>query len=289
MRTKEYDPNELPKLYSKDLQSVIASMFVKDGKRRPSCENLLGNKCVILYMSRKFAKLSTHCVRVGHNPSESPAISLLQDNPSAVESSDSHRIPTNSPKNEGSGQEGEQGKKKKAYEPRVPRIESTELATKDHEASYRKGKVSNRSDLDLFYKSHSENSHKKDKQPKVFCKDNSEHHDYKKDQLDSNERSLEPIPSYDYLRPYGQYGKGLMKNSFEKERLGPKEKGGKPHYLKRNDSEHVHGSRIHNTKPLSIERLAGIHPITIVGLRSPSRGVQNFEWSNLLMNSASST
>lgn len=258
MRSKEYDPSELPKLYSKELQSIIASMFVKDSRRRPSCENLLGNKCVILYMSRKFAKLSTSRVTVGHNPSEVPAVSLLQYKPSAVESSDSHRVPTNSPKNEGSGQGGERGKKKQVHEPRVPRIESTELATKDHDASYRKGKVSYRSDLDLFYKSHSENSHKKDKQPRVFCKDNSEHHDYRKDRLDSNERSLEPIPSYDYLKPYGQYGRELMKNSFEKERAGPKERIGKPQHLKRNDSEHVHGSRMHNTKPLSIERLPGI-------------------------------
>jgi len=58
MKVKNYDPNELPNEYSQELKQIIGSMLNKDPKMRPSCEHILGNKHIVLYISRKLAKLS---------------------------------------------------------------------------------------------------------------------------------------------------------------------------------------------------------------------------------------
>jgi hypothetical protein len=48
----------LPKGYSPELKAIIASMLVKDKNMRPTCENILGNKHIVLYLSKKFAGMS---------------------------------------------------------------------------------------------------------------------------------------------------------------------------------------------------------------------------------------
>jgi len=55
---KNYDPSELPSEYSNELKSIIGSMFTKDPVLRPTCSHLLGNKYIILHLSRKLARLS---------------------------------------------------------------------------------------------------------------------------------------------------------------------------------------------------------------------------------------
>jgi hypothetical protein len=56
---KDYDVGELPSEYSEELKGIIGSMFTKDPVLRPSCSHLLGNKYIILHLSRKLARLST--------------------------------------------------------------------------------------------------------------------------------------------------------------------------------------------------------------------------------------
>jgi hypothetical protein len=168
-------------------------------------------------------------------------------------------------------------KDEESNEHKFLRIE-TEPATKDH--SYRKDKFSYRSDLDLFYKSHSESAHKKDKERfKAFNKDNSEYHD-KKEQL----KNPRPVKGYSSNGPmnYEQYEKVVK---FDKERFTPKERGGKFQFLKRTDSEHSHSNCFHMTKPLSVERFTSTSPLTPLDMRSSQEEVNNLEWSNLLMNS----
>jgi len=169
-------------------------------------------------------------------------------------------------------------KEEESDEHRMPRIE-TELVTKDH--SYRKDKLSYRSGLDLFYKSHSESAYKKDKEHFIaFNKDNSEYHD-KKDRLEN----AKPVKANSSNGPmnYGQYEKALRSG---KEMLTPKEKSKKFQFLKRRDSEHSCGSRYHIAKPLSIERSTSTYsPLISLDLESSQKEANNFEWSNLLMNS----
>ena len=45
----------LPDEYSKELKDTISSMLEKDSKKRPNCENILGNKHIVLYLSTKLA------------------------------------------------------------------------------------------------------------------------------------------------------------------------------------------------------------------------------------------
>ena len=50
--------SKLPSEYTDEFKKIIASMFIYDKKLRPTCENLLGNKNVILYLSKKLAGMS---------------------------------------------------------------------------------------------------------------------------------------------------------------------------------------------------------------------------------------
>lgn len=228
-------------------------MFIKDRMKRLSCENILGHKNVILYLSRKFAKLNMdyEISELSQKPPETSKPELLSREAGQY-------LPLAIGINK---REGEQEKKApyESNEHRYLRMENPELATKDH--SYRKDKLSFRSDLDLFYKSHSENSHKKDKEHlKVFGKDNSEHHDYlKKDRLDIDQSKPSKASSTNKAyEPYEKVGNKVQRiSSFGKDRFTPKEKSGK--FLRRNDSEHFQNNRFHvvyyASKPSSIERL----------------------------------
>lgn len=51
-------PGRIPDVYNHELQSIIDSMLSKDSSLRPSCEQILGNKYVVLYLSRKLAGMT---------------------------------------------------------------------------------------------------------------------------------------------------------------------------------------------------------------------------------------
>jgi len=53
----------LPKGYSPELKGIIASMLVRDKNLRPTCENILGNKHIVLYLSKKLAGMSNSSIR----------------------------------------------------------------------------------------------------------------------------------------------------------------------------------------------------------------------------------
>jgi hypothetical protein len=50
-----YKTDKVPKEYSEELKEIIASMLVRDKNQRPNCENILGNKHIVLYLSKKLA------------------------------------------------------------------------------------------------------------------------------------------------------------------------------------------------------------------------------------------
>ena len=50
----EYNPYVLPKEYSKELKDIIALMITKDPLLRPNCAHILGNKYILLALSKKF-------------------------------------------------------------------------------------------------------------------------------------------------------------------------------------------------------------------------------------------
>lgn len=52
-----YSANRLPSCYSKELRELVASMLIRDPHLRPNCEQVLGNKCIILYLSKRLATM----------------------------------------------------------------------------------------------------------------------------------------------------------------------------------------------------------------------------------------
>ena len=53
----DYTSNRLPKQYSRELRELVASMLIRNPHLRPNCEQILGNKCIILYLSKRLATM----------------------------------------------------------------------------------------------------------------------------------------------------------------------------------------------------------------------------------------
>lgn len=178
-----------------ELRDIIASMFIKDQKLRPSCENLLGNKYVILFMSRKLAGLSiVKNLLLGHSNSPSKLVpkstvssdrlykdkkikdrhkeEKVEANGSFQENVKSHvdessRGKANNELNKDSGAYLYKGSDKDLC------VKNPASATKDHT---NRNKMVYRGNLDFAHKWHSENPHKDSsgERFKPFSKDNSE-------------------------------------------------------------------------------------------------------------------
>jgi len=48
----------MPKEYSTELKEIITSMLSRDQRLRPDTEKILGNKYIILHLSKKLARQS---------------------------------------------------------------------------------------------------------------------------------------------------------------------------------------------------------------------------------------
>ena len=57
MNKSNYSADRLPMYYSRELRELVASMLIRDPRLRPNCEQILGNKCTILYLSKRLANI----------------------------------------------------------------------------------------------------------------------------------------------------------------------------------------------------------------------------------------
>ena len=52
----------MPKQYSIELRELIASMLIRDSSKRPNCEHILGNKYIILQLSKRLAAMGINLI-----------------------------------------------------------------------------------------------------------------------------------------------------------------------------------------------------------------------------------